>query len=129
MALNPLERYAVVERFMNCQTDEEWEWLRRTLASDGEAVTLTIVVNRGCVTDVLGLPDGWQYEIEDHDTLDEPEAETSEAIVIFRNHYKCYRCGHEWTDEYDAQPDDDCPECGARHVSPYKSEELSREVD
>jgi DNA-directed RNA polymerase subunit RPC12/RpoP len=90
-------------------------------------VTLTIVVDRGCVADVHGLPDGWQYEIEDHEILDECEVETAEAAVMFRNHYRCYRCGHEWTDEYDAQPDDDCPKCGARHVSPYKSEELNRE--
>lgn len=45
-------------------------------------------------------------------------------MTMFLNHYKCYRCSHEWQDEYDAQPDDDCPECGARHCSPYLSEDL-----
>jgi DNA-directed RNA polymerase subunit RPC12/RpoP len=42
----------------------------------------------------------------------------------FRNYYRCARCGHEWSDEWTATCDDDCPRCGARHMSPYKSEDL-----
>jgi DNA-directed RNA polymerase subunit RPC12/RpoP len=127
MTLNALERVAVVERFLDRQTDEEWKRLQQTLADDGKPSTLTIVVDRGCVTDVLGLPDGWQYEIDDHDILDEREdsVDRVESPATFRNHYKCYCCGHEWTDDYDAQPDDDCPKCGARHVSPHKSEDIA----
>src|SRR3979490_412886 len=30
-----------------------------------------------------------------------------------------------WTDEWSAQCDDDCPHCGARHMSPYKSEDAT----
>jgi predicted nucleic acid-binding Zn-ribbon protein len=41
----------------------------------------------------------------------------------FRNFYRCYRCGHEWQDVWSAIADDDCPRCGARHVSPYKTED------
>ena len=41
----------------------------------------------------------------------------------FRNYYRCARCGHEWTDEWSATCEDDCPECGARHMSPYKSDD------
>jgi len=48
---------------------------------------------------------------------EEPAAEPA----TFQNQYTCYKCKHEWTDEYDACPDDDCPECGARHVSPHTS--------
>ena len=38
-------------------------------------------------------------------------------MAWFRNYYRCERCGHEWTDEWSATCDDDCPECGARHSS------------
>ena len=42
----------------------------------------------------------------------------------FRNHYRCDQCDGEWTDEWSCQCDDDCPHCGARHMSPYKSDDL-----
>lgn len=41
----------------------------------------------------------------------------------FINHYKCHRCAFEWSDEWSCMVDDDCPECGARHVSPHTSED------
>ena len=43
--------------------------------------------------------------------------------MLFRNFYRCAACGSEWTDVWPAQCDDDCPHCGARHMSPYKSED------
>lgn len=42
---------------------------------------------------------------------------------MFINFYKCPRCGHEWTDEWDCMCDDDCPACGNRHITPYHSED------
>jgi DNA-directed RNA polymerase subunit RPC12/RpoP len=45
-------------------------------------------------------------------------------MALFRNFYRCAACGHEWTDEWSATHDDDCPHCGARHMSPCKSEEM-----
>jgi hypothetical protein len=42
----------------------------------------------------------------------------------FTNHYKCPRCGHEWTDQWSCTCDDDCPECGCRHISPHHSEDV-----
>jgi len=42
----------------------------------------------------------------------------------FENFYECPRCGHQWTDAYECQVDDDCQECGMRHISPYKSIDL-----
>ena len=35
---------------------------------------IKIEVYGGCVTEVSGLPDGWDYEIVDHDHLEEQEA-------------------------------------------------------
>jgi DNA-directed RNA polymerase subunit RPC12/RpoP len=45
----------------------------------------------------------------------------------FLNYYRCGRCGGAWTDEWSAECDDDCPYCGVRHISPYKSEDVPSE--
>lgn len=50
-------------------------------------------------------------------------------MALFRNFYRCARCGNEWTDVWSATCDDDCPECGARHMSPYKSEDVNDSDD
>jgi hypothetical protein len=47
----------------------------------------------------------------------------------FRNYYRCTRCECEWTDIWSARCDDDCPFCGARHMSPYKSDDLAESDD
>ncbi|WP_034619338.1 hypothetical protein [Chitinibacter tainanensis] len=48
----------------------------------------------------------------------------------FINHYHCPSCGHKWQDEWSCQVDDDCPSCGARHISPHTSEESeSRQIE
>jgi hypothetical protein len=43
---------------------------------------------------------------------------------MFRNSYRCDRCRGEWVDEWSCACDDDCPHCGARHMSPYKCEDV-----
>lgn len=45
----------------------------------------------------------------------------------FVNYYSCPKCGHEWTDVWSAQSDDDCPNCGTRHITPYFSEDADDE--
>lgn len=45
-------------------------------------------------------------------------------MAWFRNYYRCARCKQEWTDEWCTMCDDDCPHCGARHMSPHQSEDL-----
>ena len=45
-------------------------------------------------------------------------------MALFRNFYRCERCGHQWQDVWGSQCDDDCPACGARHMQPYKSENV-----
>jgi|TARA_R100000654_G_scaffold40899_1_gene66991 hypothetical protein len=36
--------------------------------------SIKIEVYGGCVTEVTGLPEGWEYEIVDHDHLEELQA-------------------------------------------------------
>jgi len=40
------------------------------------------------------------------------------------NYYECPRCKHKWVDVWAAICEDDCPECGLRHIEPYKSEDI-----
>jgi hypothetical protein len=54
--------------------------------------------------------------------IDPPEPEEGETMWL--NRYTCPECRHEWTDEWPAQCDDDCPKCGCRHISPTESEEV-----
>ena len=46
-------------------------------------------------------------------------------MAWFRNYYRCARCQHSWTDEWSAMCDDDCRRCGARHMTPVKSDDLT----
>jgi rubrerythrin len=50
-------------------------------------------------------------------------------MPLFRNFYTCYRCGYDWQDIWSATCDDDCPNCGARHVSPTESEDSEVPTD
>jgi DNA-directed RNA polymerase subunit RPC12/RpoP len=53
----------------------------------------------------------------------------SGLMAWFSNHYTCARCSHEWTDEWSCMCDDDCPYCGARHMSPFDSNDLSTVIE
>jgi len=50
-------------------------------------------------------------------------------MAWFRNHYQCAECGREWSGEWSCTCDDDCPHCGARHMSPHNSDDLSEIID
>ena len=50
-------------------------------------------------------------------------------MAWFLNFYDCDRCQGEWTDEWSCTCDDDCPRCGARHMSPTKSEDLTEIIE
>lgn len=50
-------------------------------------------------------------------------------MAWFRNRYECARCGKEWTDEWSCMCDDDCPHCGARHMSPSDSDDLTEIIE
>jgi predicted nucleic acid-binding Zn-ribbon protein len=50
-------------------------------------------------------------------------------MAWYRNYYECDRCGHEWEDEWSCMCDDDCPSCGARHMTPYDSDERTEVIE
>ncbi len=47
----------------------------------------------------------------------------------FVNHYECAECNETWADEWSCMCDDECPECGARNMSPIKSDDLTYVVE
>ena len=49
-------------------------------------------------------------------------------MAWYRNYYICEQCGSTWTDEWSCMCDDDCRHCGARHMSPYNSDDLTEMV-
>jgi Arc/MetJ-type ribon-helix-helix transcriptional regulator len=55
--------------------------------------------------------------------IGEDETDENEG-ASFRNFYRCVRCDNAWDDVWSCQCDDDCPACGARHISPYQSEDM-----
>ena len=50
-------------------------------------------------------------------------------MAWFLNVYRCDRCKRIWTDEWSCMCDDDCPHCGARHMSPCHSEDMTEFID
>jgi predicted nucleic acid-binding Zn-ribbon protein len=50
-------------------------------------------------------------------------------MAWFNNHYECARCGSAWSDEWSYMCDDDCPHCGARHMTPTESDDLTEISD
>jgi len=44
-------------------------------------------------------------------------------LAWFRNYYVCDRCDYHWEDEWSCMSDDDCPQCGARHMAPHQSDD------
>jgi DNA-directed RNA polymerase subunit RPC12/RpoP len=50
-------------------------------------------------------------------------------MAWYRNHYRCARCGYEWPDEWSCTCEDDCPHCGARHMTPYESDDLTTVIE
>lgn len=55
---------------------------------------------------------------------DEIDEEGEDSGQQWLNHYRCPRCRKHWVDIWDCQCDDDCPRCGCRHVSPFRSVEV-----
>lgn len=50
-------------------------------------------------------------------------------MAWFRNYYRCAECLKEWEDEWSCMCDDDCPHCGARHMSPYDRDDLTEIIE
>jgi hypothetical protein len=51
------------------------------------------------------------------------------SVAWFRNHYTCEICAFAWADEWSSACGDDCPHCGARHMSPHESDDLTEIVE
>ena len=49
-------------------------------------------------------------------------------MTWFLNFYRCGRCARVWRDEWSCMCDDECPHCGARDMSPFKSDDLTELV-
>jgi hypothetical protein len=49
-------------------------------------------------------------------------------MAWYRNYYICERCDSKWTDEWSCMCDDDCRQCGARHMSPYNCDDLTEMI-
>jgi hypothetical protein len=49
-------------------------------------------------------------------------------MAWFLNYYRCGRCHRGWADEWSCMCDDD-PHCGARHMSPYDSDDLTEVIE
>ena len=50
--------------------------------------------------------------------------EDEEIKFMWLNYYECPECENIWEDQWDCQVDDDCSECGCRHISPSNSTEI-----
>jgi hypothetical protein len=50
-------------------------------------------------------------------------------MAWFRNKYACTHCDTEWDDEWSCMCDDDCRHCGARHIEPYDSIDLTDVIE
>jgi hypothetical protein len=46
-----------------------------------------------------------------------------------RNQYACENCKCKWQDEWSAMCDDDCSHCGSRHMTPYRSIDLTEIIE
>ena len=57
--------------------------------------------------------------------LDGGHDDDEDQETTWTNHYRCPRCGHVWQDTWTAQCDDDCGECGTRHITPFFSDDGS----
>lgn len=63
------------------------------------------------------------YFIEEKDLI--PDGYTKKHIfgsskttnLAFDVHYRCYKCQHEWSEEYSTACDSECPECDAKNVT------------
>jgi DNA-directed RNA polymerase subunit RPC12/RpoP len=88
------------------------------------------------VTDEEGTTTRVDLDEDDKDAIETFEAfsmreegeEETVAPMMFRNHYECQKCEHKWTDDWSAQCDDDCPNCGFALSARPKAKTLTKTV-
>jgi DNA-directed RNA polymerase subunit RPC12/RpoP len=77
--------------------------------------------------DLLNFSEGALIELSAPEAEQRGIARERHAVAMFVNFYLCDRCGRKWRDVWSATCDNDCPHCGARHMSPYRSVDLPEE--
>jgi hypothetical protein len=50
-------------------------------------------------------------------------------MAWFRNYYRCEECRHQWENQSSAMCDGDCSQCGAWHMRPYDSDDLTEIIE
>jgi hypothetical protein len=59
-------------------------------------------------------------------TYTRPRLQPQEPAAYYhRNWYECKDCGCNWYNVWDCEVDDDCPGCGSKHCTPYKTEAIT----
>ena len=109
--------------------------VRREIVVEVEADSLDAALDRQAESDAPDFDDPrwrskWSLRTEDIHAAGSPAPEPSEKgededSNRFVNFYRCEDCSHEWKDEWSCTCDDDCAACGARHMTPYKSEDAA----
>jgi len=42
-------------------------------------------------------------------------------VLLFRNHYRCPKCGAKWDDVWSCACNDECPNCNEKDIEPERS--------
>jgi hypothetical protein len=50
-------------------------------------------------------------------------------MAWFLNFYRCDECDRRWTDDWSCMCNDECPYCGARDMTPVRSEDLTELIE
>src|SRR4051794_24312218 len=70
----------------------------------------------------------WRRDVEP-DPARQLTGDINMLLCRMLNHYACPRCQYRWSDRWPGEVDNDCPQCGARHVDTYLTEEVMMEFD
>ena len=97
--------------------------IEEVLAAFEESTLGLVALNAPKAGEAVNPVPGVPGEVVDAEFPATDEPKEGDEPLTFRNYYRCPDCGHEWEDVWDGQPDDDCPSCHKRHISPYDSED------
>jgi hypothetical protein len=105
----------------------EKEWLSKAKAEAGydDNVSFDVVwAETLAKARQFDSPDGLGEENVPRPSAQEATLVGKVEESLFRNYYQCSDCDYVWDDVWSARCEDDCPNCGHRHISPYHSEDF-----